>query len=80
MVTEEFLVRELGPLDDLTRARILALGATAAEIIEAREWLDGEEEVEAGLGHPSSDRVRRIVTLLRDTWDEDEEEPPSAPL
>jgi len=81
MVTEEFLLTELGPLDELTQARILALGATAAEVIEAREWLEGEEEVESTLGHPSSERVRRLVVLLRDFWEgeEDEERPAPSP-
>lgn len=80
MVTRGFLERELGSLDPLVIARIERLDATETEVVEARQWLEGDEELEARLGHPSSVRVESIVRLVRDFWEEGEEgTAPSAP-
>jgi hypothetical protein len=41
-VEAAFVRQELGELDDLEIARIVALGPSEAEVLEARAWLDGD--------------------------------------
>jgi hypothetical protein len=74
MVTREFVITELGPLDPLTCARILATGATAEDIVEARRWLEGDELIEREFGHPSGARVQTVIEIVRDVVGEDDEE------
>lgn len=72
MYEEAFIVRELGPLDELTIARVLAVGATAEEIVEVRERLesnDGLDRVPA-----SSPRVRAVLDLVQPIWDAEDDE------
>ncbi|ACL57329.1 hypothetical protein [Methylobacterium nodulans] len=54
-----------GPVDDLTLAEILKLGATRAELAEARAWIENDEAM-LNEGRPiPSGRAARIVELLR---------------
>lgn len=71
MITRGFLERELGELDPLTFARIERLAPTETDVVEARQWLEGDnDELEATLGHPSNERVQAIIRLVRDVWEE----------
>ena len=58
------VVRELGPLDDLTLARILELGPTVAALVEARVYMT-EGEL-AGPRRSPGRVVESIVDLVRD--------------
>ena len=72
MYEEAFIVRELGPLDDLTIARVLAVGATPEEIVEVRERLqanDGLERVP-----PSSPRVSAVLDIVQPVWESEDED------
>lgn len=72
MYQESFIVRELGPLDPLTIARVLAIGATPEEIVEVRERLeanDGLDRVPA-----SSSRVSAVLDIIQPIWDAEDDE------
>ena len=74
------VLRELGPLDDLTIASILALGPTVAALVEARVYL--------GEGEPATPRrspgpiVEKVVDLVRDLLarEEGDVEEPDVPV
>ena len=59
------VVRELGPLDDLAVAKILALGPTVAALVEARVVL-AEGGRPPGAERSPGPLVERIVDLVRD--------------
>jgi hypothetical protein len=58
-VTEELVRSELAGLDDLEVASVVALGATEAEVLEARAWVEGDEEVVRSLEAPGRRRSGR---------------------
>lgn len=68
------VVRLFGELDDVTVERVLAIGASEAELREARGWIDGDEELEARLGAPSSPEVRQVIDLVNAFLEEEEEQ------
>lgn len=53
-----------GPLDNAVVARIIATGATAAELLEAYQWLMADDHIPDGPGRPLSGRVREIYEML----------------
>lgn len=53
-----------GPLDSAVVARIIATGATAAELLEAYQWLMADDHIVDGPGRPLSGRVREIYEML----------------
>jgi hypothetical protein len=59
------VVRELGALDDLAVAKILALGPTVAALVEARVVL-AEGDAPRGARRSPGPVVERIVDLVRD--------------
>lgn len=77
--TREDVVRELGELDELVIARILAVGPSLGEVVEARGRLT--DDGDGPLRPPPTAIVDRIVTLVRDDLerleaDDDELSPP----
>ena len=73
------VVQELGPLDDLTVAKILELGPTVASLVEARVYLAEGEPVRGPRRSPGP-VVERIVDLVRDALAEDPDESADLPL
>lgn len=67
------VARELGLLDDLAVAKILALEPTVAALVEARVLL-GEGDAPRGASDPVVDRIVDLVRdqLARDEADADE--------
>lgn len=70
-----FVRQELGDLDDLEVARIVALGATEGEICEAAAWLYADTDVVRDLPGPSTAKVQQILDIARAADDEDEPDP-----
>lgn len=70
--TRDDVVRLFGELDDAAIDRVLAVGATAVELREARGWIDGDEELEQALGEPTSSRVVQVIDLVQAYIDEEE--------
>jgi hypothetical protein len=54
-----------GSVDDLTLAEILKTGATAAELAEARLWLENDEVPLNEGRSPTSSRVKQVIALLK---------------
>jgi hypothetical protein len=76
--TREEIRALLGSTDDATLTSILELGASRAELIEARAWIENDEAMlNEGRASPSG-RVARIVELLRDQIDAEELAAPAA--
>jgi hypothetical protein len=72
------VVATFGPIDDVTVAQVLGIGATREELAEARAWLDFDEAlINSGRPRPSG-RVGALVQIL-ETLDQEEaaaSEPP----
>jgi hypothetical protein len=69
----------VGPADDATLAEIVGLGATRAELAEARAWIENDEAMlNEGREIPSG-RVARIVEILREKEQEEDEAGVAAP-
>jgi hypothetical protein len=73
-VTAAFVKRELGDLDDLEVARIVALDPSEAEVVEARAWLEGNEDVARALDGPSSGVVAQIVAIAQTAAEAEEDD------
>jgi hypothetical protein len=60
----------LGPLDDVTVAKIIATGATADEVAQAQAWLCNDEAlINAGKPLPAG-RVGELVAIVAAIEDE----------
>lgn len=73
-VTAAFVKRELGDLDDLEIAQIVALGPSEAEVVEARAWLEGNDDVALALEGPSSGVVEQIVAIAQAAAEAEEDD------
>lgn len=73
-VTATFVRQELGELNDLEIARIIELGATEADVLEARAWLDGDEQIARELAEPRSGIIEQIIAIAQMALAEEEEE------
>lgn len=71
--SEGFVRQELVGLDDLELADVMALHATEAEVLEARAWVEGDEEVVRMLEGPSTGRVARLVDIARAAAEREED-------
>lgn len=58
------LRRLLGDLDDATCARIIATGATEADVIEARQWLTADDQLGTELEHGRRGVVGEVYEIL----------------
>ncbi|MGB8276180.1 MAG: hypothetical protein WCF16_13025 [Alphaproteobacteria bacterium] len=63
----------VGPLDDFRIARIIATGASAAELTEAFEWLSEDDVMGPKLRRPLSGRVGELYDILTADQPEPEE-------
>jgi len=70
--TTEEIRQILGSTDDEQLMSILATGATAAEVLEAFEWLSGDDRLGTDLEHTRRGRVGAVYEILaRDIEEED---------
>jgi hypothetical protein len=56
----------VGPLEDIAIARILATGATAAEVLEAFTWLTADDQLGTELERTCRGRVAEVYDILKD--------------
>lgn len=65
--TAQSVVEVFGPLDDATIAEILAIGATRADLVEARAWIDAGDVM--GETRQAAPRlvVERICEIVEST-------------
>jgi hypothetical protein len=72
-LNREQVIEICGRLDDMRIAGIIATGATAAELTEARAWLASDDYMAAALKRSQNGRIARLVELLRadePEWDD----------
>lgn len=67
------IVAITGPLDDAVLTRILATGATTAEVSEAFFWLNSDDYLHRELHHAPKGVVAEICDILAAENAEDEE-------
>ena len=73
-LTRKDVITMVGELDDVVVAKIIATGATADELAEARAWLANDEPLmNAGRPLPSG-RVARLVDIVAAIKEEEEQE------
>jgi len=70
-LTREDAKALVGSVGDLTIAEILDLGATRAELAEARAWIENDEAMLNEGQRISSDRVAQLVEILTDREEEE---------
>lgn len=69
-------VREIvGPLDDQVVARIVATGASAAEVLEAHTWMNADDYL-GELEKHKSPKVQQVIEILEAELPEPEEARP----
>jgi hypothetical protein len=56
----------VGELDDAVIARIVATGATAAEVLEAYTWFMADDQLGTELDRTCRGRVAEVVDILED--------------
>jgi hypothetical protein len=54
----------VGPLDDAVIARVLATGASAAEVLEAFTWLNADDQLGTDLDRTCRGRVAEVYDIL----------------
>jgi len=70
--TADEIRRILGATDEEQVMAILATGATAAEVMEAFEWLSGEDRLGTDLDHTRHGRAGAVYEILtKDIEEED---------
>ncbi len=74
LITREDAIRAVGPVDDVTLAKIIGTGATAEELAEAQAWMVNDEPlINDGKPLPSG-RVGELVDILSELADAEDEE------
>jgi len=74
-ISRDDVIHAVGPVDDVTIARIIATGATVDELAEAQAWMANDEPM-LNTGRPlAQGRSRELVDLLSELESEEEEEP-----
>ena len=63
----------LGDLDDVTVARILAIGATEAELLEAFQWASADDELGPETERLPAGRVGEIYEILQSELPDEEQ-------
>lgn len=71
--THDEIIAITGPLDDLTVAEIIKMGATPAEVLEAWTWLGADDALGQDPGHSLSSRVAAIYDLLAPQPEEEDD-------
>ncbi|MGY4474155.1 hypothetical protein [Bradyrhizobium sp. USDA 3364] len=80
-LTRDDVLKAVSHADDVTIARIIASGATVAELAEAQAWLANDEPL-INAGKPlATGRARELVDILSELepQEDDEPSPPIAP-
>ncbi|NEU96574.1 hypothetical protein [Bradyrhizobium uaiense] len=80
-LTRDDVLKAVGNADDVTIARIIASGATIAELAEAQAWLTNDEPL-MNAGKPlATGRARELVDILSELEpvEDDQPSPPIAP-
>lgn len=79
-LSRQEVIAALGAVDEELLARIAAMDASMAELVQARAWLDADEAlIGEGRSFPSG-RVAELINLLaREEEDEDELSPGDRP-
>ena len=54
----------IGDIDDTVVTSILGTAATAAEVLQAAEWLRGDRDLEDEAGHEPHGAVRAVYEIL----------------
>jgi hypothetical protein len=77
-VTREEITRALGRVDDVVATSIIATGASADELAEAKAWITNDEPL-LNAGKPlASGRVRDLIEILAEIDSSDDEEEASS--
>ena len=72
-LTRKAITEALGELNDLTVADIIAMDATPEELAEAHAWTTNDEAlINAGRTLPTG-RIGRLVELIKEREEEEEE-------
>ena len=66
-ITAAALNRILRDLDDATRARIIATGASEAEVLQAQQWLAADDDLNLDHAHGKSGVVGAVYEILLET-------------
>jgi hypothetical protein len=76
-ITRDDVTRAVSQADDITIARIIATGATAEELAEAKAWIANDEPL-INAGKPlAKGRVGELVDILIELdWTEEDERQP----
>jgi len=78
-LTRDDVLKAISQADDVTIARIIASGATVAELAEAQAWL-ANDEPRINAGKPlATGRARELVDILSELEPEDDERIGSSP-
>ena len=73
-LTQDDVIKAVGPADDVTTAEIIGTGATVDELAEAQAWLANDEPlINAGKPLPSG-RVSELIEILSELEPEEDEE------
>jgi hypothetical protein len=60
------VVDVIGPQEDFILARIVATGATPAEVAAAYTWLNADDVMGQDGGRPNSGRVAQVFAILQE--------------
>ncbi|PAY10836.1 MULTISPECIES: hypothetical protein [Bradyrhizobium] len=79
-LTRDDVLKAVSNADDVTIARIIASGATVAELAEAQAWLANDEPL-INAGRPlATGRARELVDILTELEPDDDAGAPSPPI
>ena len=74
LITREDAIRAVGPVDDVTLAKIIGSGATVDELAEAHAWTVNDEPlINDGRPLPSG-RVGELIDILSELVATDDDE------
>ncbi|MBR1143326.1 hypothetical protein [Bradyrhizobium sp. AUGA SZCCT0431] len=73
-VTRDDVTKAIGPVDEVTIAKIIGTGATADELAEAQAWIVNDEPL-MNDGRPlASGRVRELIDILAEFESSEDED------
>jgi hypothetical protein len=79
-ITRDDVTRAIGGIDDVTIAEIIATGATAEELAEARAWIANDEPL-MNAGRPlATGRVRELIDILAELDADEDDDGKTAPV
>jgi hypothetical protein len=73
-ITRDDVIKAIGAVDDVTIAQVIATGATAEELAEARAWMTNDEPM-MNSGRPlATGRIRELVDILAELEPDDDDD------